>query len=82
MVGHSAGVYSVALSPDGQYLASGSWDNNVKLWRVESGECARTMEGHSYDVHSVSFSPDGQYLASGSCDNTTTRCEILSIRRE
>ena len=69
MVGHSAGVYSVALSPDGQYLASGSYDNTAKLWHVETGECTRAM-GHSNWVNSVTFSPDGQYLASGSGDNT------------
>ena len=70
MRGHSNPVWSVAFSPDGQYLASGSWDKTVKLWHVESGECTRTMEGHSHPVYSVAFSPDGQYLASGSGDNT------------
>ena len=70
MARHSSFVRSVAFSPDGQYLASGSTDKTVKLWRVESGECTRTMEGHSLAVLSVAFSPDGQYLASGSWDNT------------
>ena len=68
--GHSHWVLGVAFSPDGQYLASGSRDRTVKLWRVESGECTRTMEGHSVCVRCVVFSPDGQYLASGSQDNT------------
>ena len=70
MVRHSDKVRSVAFSPNGQYLASGSDDETVKLWLVESGECTRTMEGHSYDVLSVAFSPDGPYLASGSYDST------------
>ena len=70
MEGHSDWVYSVAFSPDGQYLASASRDNTVKLWHVKSGECTRTMEGHSYWVSSVAFSPDGQYLASCSADKT------------
>ena len=63
-------MHSVAFSPDGQYLASSSGDKAVKLWRVENGECTRTMEGHSETVQSVAFSPDGQYLASGSDDKT------------
>ena len=67
MEGHSFGVYIVAFSPDGHYLASGSIDETVKVWSVESGECTRTMEGHEHSVHSVTFSPDGQYLASGTC---------------
>ena len=68
--GHSDDVTSVSFSPDGQWIASGSRDNTVKVWSVESGECVTTLEGHSSDVRSVSFSPDGQWIASGSVDNT------------
>ncbi len=34
--GHSSGITSVAFSPEGKYLASGSWDNTVKLWSMEN----------------------------------------------
>lgn len=78
MVRHSDKVRSVAFSPNGQYLASGSDDETVKLWLVESGECTRTMEGHSYDVLSVAFSPDGQYLASCSFDKTVKLWSVES----
>ena len=63
-------VYSVCFSPDGKQLVSGSLDETVRLWDVETGACVRTLEGHRYTVRSVSFSPDGRLLASGSYDTT------------
>jgi serine/threonine protein kinase len=68
--GHSAGVSSVAFSPDGQWLASGSDDSTVKVWSVGSGELARTFRGHKQGVNALAFSPDGHWLASGSNDST------------
>jgi len=68
--GHSDPVWSVAISPDGQLLASGSWDKTIKIWNLGSGELLHDLTGHSYRVRSVAFSPDGQLLASGSRDKT------------
>jgi WD40 repeat protein len=70
LTGHSDSVNSVAYSPDGQTLASGSVDSTIKLWNVKTGNLLQTLEGHSYSVNSVAYSPDGQTLASGSEDNT------------
>jgi WD40 repeat protein len=69
--GHTDRVNSVAFSPDGSLLASGSgyygdYYGTIKLWRVADGSLVRTITGHTGEVRSVAFSPDGSLLASGS----------------
>ena len=61
-------MYSVCFSPDGKQLVSGSLDETVRLWDVETGACVKTLEGHGDDVNNVCFSPDGRMVASGSMD--------------
>ncbi|NET24110.1 tetratricopeptide repeat protein [Okeania sp. SIO1I7] len=67
---HSEGVSCLAISPDGQILASGSYDDTVKLWQLSTGAEISTFTEHSDDVESVVFHPDGEILASGSYDRT------------
>ena len=68
--GHSSFVNSLAISPDGKILASGSWDKTIKIWNLETGEFIGTLTGHSDRVNSVAISGDGKMLASGSSDET------------
>jgi WD40 repeat protein len=68
--GHTADVESVAWSPDGKRLATGSHDGTAKVWDAASGQPSLTLKGHDAKVLSVAWSPDGKRLATGSGDNT------------
>jgi WD40 repeat protein len=68
--GHTDKVTSIAFSPDGEMLASGSDDKTIKLWDLQTGQEIVTLYGHSSYVESVAFSPDSKTLVSGGYDKT------------
>jgi len=84
--GHTAAVISLALSPDGQRLASASLDRTVRIWDSATGKLLSSLD-HPRGARSVSFSPDGQRLASGGMDKTvkiwdsTTGKELFALQR-
>jgi eukaryotic-like serine/threonine-protein kinase len=70
LAGHSDTIWTVALSGDGQTLASGSEDKTIKLWNPKTGQLKKTLFGHTDAVKSIALSLDGHLLASGGTDRT------------
>jgi WD40 repeat protein len=70
MKAHSVYVLTVAFSPDGSLIASGSADKTVRIWDAEAGKEIHRLDGHTDVVRSVAFSPDSQWIASASDDST------------
>jgi len=68
--GHTAAVASVAFSPDGRVLASGSHDRTIQIRDAVDGDLLRTLRGHGDAVYALAFSRDGRSLASASWDKT------------
>lgn len=79
--GHESSVWSVAFSPDGKTLATGTYGKKIKLWDVDSGKELAVIEGHNNWVTALAFLPDGKTLVSGS-EDTTVRFWDVSSRKE
>jgi WD40 repeat protein len=70
-LGHTAPISSVAFSPDGRFVLTGSWDTTAILWDVTTGKRIKQFWGHYMEVNAISFSPDGQYVLTGARDGSS-----------
>lgn len=69
-MGHAGEVNTVVVSPDGKTIISGSDDNTLKIWDLNSQKLLRTLKGHTDWVYAVAISADSQTIVSGSKDKT------------
>ena len=76
--GHASWVTDVALSPTTNTFATGSLDDTVKLWNLQTGELLFTLQGHDRGINTIVFSPNGNLLISGSDDHTIKVWDVFS----
>jgi WD40 repeat protein/tRNA A-37 threonylcarbamoyl transferase component Bud32 len=80
LMGHSDWVRCVAVSPDGQRIATASADGTARVWDLASGRATRTLPGHTGPVLSIAVTPDGQRIITGSGDGTAKIWDASSGR--
>ena len=75
------GVTSVAISPNGKFVAAGSLDTVVRIQDVNTAQLVETLRGHSVSVYSVAFSttPDGKGLVSGILDKILKYWDVSDL---
>lgn len=81
LAGHTDALYALALSPDGQQLATGGYDQMIKLWDLITGKEITTIKGHNGSINALAYRPDGKVLASASADRTIKLWDTATRRR-
>jgi WD40 repeat protein len=76
--GHNSAIRSVAVSPDGQRLATASDDGTGRVWDLASSRATRTLPAHTNVVSSVAVTRDGKRIVTGSYDGTARVWDIAS----
>ncbi len=78
--GHELAVVTVAVSPDSNYIATGSKDKSARLWERATGREVRSFLGHEATVTGVVFADNGKYLITGSNDKSIRLWEVANGR--
>ncbi|CAD5218204.1 unnamed protein product [Bursaphelenchus okinawaensis] len=88
LLGHGHFVSDVALSHDGHFALTGSWDRTLRLWDLNTGKTSRQFIAHTKDVLSVAFSADNRQIVSGGRDrtirlwNTLAQCKLTLSEKD
>jgi hypothetical protein len=72
--GHTASVNSVAISPDGECMASAGDDRSIKLWNLKTGKWLYSLVGSAEEIQAIAFSPDGKAIVAGGFDRRISYC--------
>lgn len=79
--GHRDTLYAVAISPDGNRIATGSYDRRVTIWDAKTRKPTHTLTQHNGAIYDLAFSPDGKLLASASADETVKIWNVATGER-
>lgn len=77
-IGHHSFVFACDISPSKLRIASGSYDESVRIWETATGKCLRMISAHNDPVSSVCFNHDGQFVISSSWDGFCRIFETFS----
>ncbi len=76
--GHTNRVNSVHFSSDGKYIISGSWDETLKLWKIESAEEIRTFKAYDKGINAIAYSSDGEFIINSDTSDNNFRLSRIS----
>jgi katanin p80 WD40 repeat-containing subunit B1 len=78
--GHRSSITSLKFHPFGDFFASSSTDNSIKLWDIRRKGCIQTYQGHSEFINDIEITPDGRWLCSCSNDSTIKIWDIIACK--
>ena len=77
---HPGWIRSIAVSPDGRWVASAGYDSIVRVWSTKDGKLHKELDGHTANVFSVCFHPDCKSLVSGDLEGVIRHWELASAK--